>query len=117
MHEYFENLIKPLVTNQSLENLLCKFKQGIISTFEDKLREQNLKIQGSESKIYLQKDAFKKLEILSSNNEQYSRCSCLRSDGIGCKEGDDGDVMGEMSWEFHLMKMKLTERMVWENHS
>ena len=26
VREYFENLIKPLVTNQSLEELLCKFK-------------------------------------------------------------------------------------------
>ena len=45
VREYFENLIKPLVTNQSLEELLCKFKEGIISKFEDKLREQNLKIR------------------------------------------------------------------------
>ena len=43
--EYFKNLIKPLVSNQSLEELLCKFKEGVISKFEDKLRGQNLKIQ------------------------------------------------------------------------
>ena len=30
VREYFENLIKPLVTNQSLEELFCKFKEGII---------------------------------------------------------------------------------------
>ena len=39
MREYFENLIKRLVTNQSLEELLCKFKEEIIPKFEDKLRE------------------------------------------------------------------------------
>ena len=44
LREYFENLIKPLVNNQSLEELLCKFKEGIISNFEDKSREENLKI-------------------------------------------------------------------------
>ena len=37
LREYFEN-------NQSLEELLCKFKEGIISNFEDKSREENLKI-------------------------------------------------------------------------
>ena len=30
VREYFENLIKLLVTNQPLEELLCKFKEGII---------------------------------------------------------------------------------------
>ena len=30
VREYFENLIKPLVTNQSLEEFLCKFKEGIV---------------------------------------------------------------------------------------
>ena len=43
VREYFDNLIKPLITNKSLEKLLYKFKEGIISKFEDKLREQSLK--------------------------------------------------------------------------
>ena len=36
--EYFDNLIKSLVTNKSLEELLYKLKKSIISKFEDKLR-------------------------------------------------------------------------------
>ena len=52
VREYFNNLIKPLVTNKSLEELLHKFKEGIISKFEDKLRVKNLKIQELESKIH-----------------------------------------------------------------
>ena len=68
VHEYFDSLIKPLVTNKSLEELLDKFKEGIISKFEDKLREQNLKIQELESKIHSQENAFKKLEIISDDN-------------------------------------------------
>ena len=79
VREYFENLIKLLVTNQSLEELLCKFKQGNISKFEDKLREQNLKIQELESKIHSQENAFKKLEIIYDDSEQYSRRSCIDS--------------------------------------
>ena len=57
--EYYENLIKPLVTNQSLEELLCKLKEGIISKFQDKLNDQNLKIQELESKIHSEENAFK----------------------------------------------------------
>ena len=68
--EYFNNLMKPLVTNKSLEELLDKFKEGVISKSEDKLREQNSKIQELESKINSQKNAFKKLERISDDNEQ-----------------------------------------------
>ena len=59
VREYFDNLIQPLLTNKSLEELFYKFKEGIISKFEDKLREQNLKIQELESKIHSQENAFK----------------------------------------------------------
>ena len=93
MREYFENLIKRLVTNQSLEELLCKFKEEIIPKFEDKLREQNLKIQEPESRIHSQENAFKKLETISDDNEQCSRRSCLRIHSIEFKEGDGGEVM------------------------
>ena len=99
-----------------MENLLCKFKERIISKFEDNLREQNLKIQGSESKIHLQKNAFKKLEILSSNNEQYSRYSCLRIDGIGCKEDDDGDAMEKIEKCCNVMGISFNENEIDRAH-
>ena len=54
VREDFENLIKPLATNQSLEG---QFKEGIISNFEDKSRDQNLKIHKNESKIHFQKNS------------------------------------------------------------
>ena len=60
VRKYFENLIKPLVSNQPLEELFCKFKEGIISNFENKLRKENLKIQESESKIHSKKSHLKK---------------------------------------------------------
>ena len=59
VREYFNNLIKPLLTNKSLEELFYKFKEGIISKFEEKLREQNLNIQELEAKIHSQENAFK----------------------------------------------------------
>ena len=116
VREYFSGLIKPLVTNKSLERRLYKFKEEIISKFEDKLREQNLKIQELESKIHSQENTFKKLEIISDDNEQYSRRSCLRIHGIEFEEGDSGDVMEELGKCYNVMgilfnKMKLTERM------
>ena len=95
VREYFNNLIRPLVTNKSLEELY-KFKEEIISKFEDKLREQNLKIQELESKIHSQENAFKEFERISDDNEQYSRRSCLRIHGIEFKEGDSGDVIEEL---------------------
>ena len=63
VREQFDNLIKPLVTNKFLEELLYKFKEGIISKSENQLREQNLKIQELQSKIHSQENTFKKLEI------------------------------------------------------
>ena len=69
VREYFKNLIKTLLTNQFLEELLCKFKEGIISKFKDKLREENLRIQELESKIHSQENEFKNLDIISDNNE------------------------------------------------
>ena len=95
VREYFNNLIKPLLTNKSLEELLDKFKEGIISKFGDKLREQNLKIQELESKIHSPENAFKRLERISDSNKHYSCRSCLRIHGIEFKEGDSGDVMEE----------------------
>ena len=109
VREYFDNLIKPLVTNKSLEELLYKFKEGIISKFEDKLREQNLKIQELESKIHSQENAFKRLERISDNNKHYSRRSCLRIHGIEFKEGDSGDVLEEIEKCYNVVGIPFYE--------
>ena len=109
VREYFGNLIKPLVTDKSLEELLYKFKEEIISRSEDKLREQNLKIQELESKIHSQENAFKKLEIISDDNEQYSRLSCLRIHGIKSKEGHSDDVIEEIEKCYNVMGIPFNE--------
>ena len=83
--------IKPLATNQSLKKLLCKFEEGIISKFEDRLSEYNLKIQELQLKFHSQESAFKKLEIISDYNKQYSRRSCLCIHVIEFKKGDGED--------------------------
>ena len=44
VRDYFESLIKPLVTNESLKKLLEAFQEKIVKRFEEKLDEQNGKI-------------------------------------------------------------------------
>ena len=115
-HECFDNLIKPLVTNKSLEELLYQFKEGIISKFEDKLREQNLKIQELEFKIHSQENVFKKLEIISDDNEQYGRRSCLRIHGFEFKEGNSGEVMEEIEKCYYVMGIPFNENEIYRAH-
>ena len=44
VREYFENLMKPLVTNEKLEELKS-FQDKIVEISEHKLKEQNTKIE------------------------------------------------------------------------
>ena len=115
VREYFENLIKSLVTNQSLEEL-SKFKDGIISIFEDKLREQNLKIQELESQIRSLEHALKKLGKISDGNEQYRRRSCLHIYGIKFKEDDGGNVLDEIEKYYNVMDNPFNETVIDRAH-
>ena len=51
MREYFENLMKPLVTNANLEQQLKSFQYGLMKKIEDMLKEQNDRIEELESKL------------------------------------------------------------------
>ena len=51
MREYFENLMKPLVTNEKLEELYKSFQHEIVKRSEHKLKEQSTKIEELESKL------------------------------------------------------------------
>ena len=42
---YFEKLIKPLATNKSLEYLFNKLKDYLFKRFDEKISEQNAKIE------------------------------------------------------------------------
>ena len=78
VHDYFESLIKPLVTNESLEKLLGAFQEKIVKRFEEKLDEQNAKTIELQSIIPIQDNALQRLEIRSDDSEQYSRHSGVR---------------------------------------
>ena len=47
VRDYFESLIKPLVTKESLEKLLGAFQEKTVKRFQEKLDEQNAKIIAS----------------------------------------------------------------------
>ena len=51
MREYFENLMKPLVTNETLEQQLKSFQYGLMKKIEDMHKEQNDRIEELESKL------------------------------------------------------------------
>ena len=51
MKRYFEKLIKPLATNKSLEYLFNKLKNYLFKKFDEKISEQNAKIEKLESII------------------------------------------------------------------
>ena len=88
---YFEKLIEPLVTNNSLEGLFNKLKYEIMKKFDEKISEQNAKIEKLESIITIHENTIDQLLIKCDDNEQYSRRSCLRIHGVEVKENEDED--------------------------
>ena len=69
VRDYFESLIKPLVTNESLEKHLGEFQEKIVKRSEEKLDEQNAKIIELQFKIPVQDNALQRLEIKCDDNE------------------------------------------------
>ena len=90
MREYFENLMKPLVTNESLEQQLKFFQEGLMKKIEDKFKEQNDRIEELESKLVIKQNI---IEIKCDDNEQYSRRSCLRIDGLDFSSDEEEGVL------------------------
>ena len=93
MRDYFENLMKPLVTNDKLEQLPKSFQDGLMKKIEDKFNEQNTKIEELESKLAIKQNIIDNLEIKCDDNEQYSRRSCLCVHGLGFSSDEDEGAM------------------------
>ena len=62
MREYFENLIKPLVTNETLEQQPKSFQDGLMKKFDDEFKEQNDRIEELESKLVMKQNFIDHLE-------------------------------------------------------
>ena len=63
--------MKPLVTNENLEQLLKSFQNGLMKKIEDKFKEQNDRIEELESKLAMKQNIIDHLEIKCDDNEQY----------------------------------------------
>ena len=59
---YFSDLIKPLATNQSLEEMFSKLKEEIVSKFEEKLEQQLSQIDKLEGKLEKQANRINEFE-------------------------------------------------------
>ena len=85
--------MKPLATNEILEDMFQKLKEEIISKSEKKFDEQNRKINHLEGKTPMQANTIDQLIIKCVDNEQYSRRSCLRVHGIECSDDERNYVL------------------------
>ena len=63
IREYFSELVKPLATNEILEDRFKKLKEEIISKFEEQFHEQNRKSDELEGKITIQANTIDQLII------------------------------------------------------
>ena len=93
MRDYFENLMKPLVTNGKLEQLLKSFQDGLMKKIEDKFNEQKTRIEELESNLAIKQNIIDNLAIKCVDNEQYSQRSCLRVHGLDFGSDEDEGVI------------------------
>ena len=111
--DYFENLVKPLVTNKSLEDVLEKFTKEVISKFEGKIKEHEERITRLESTLSLRQNTIDillaKVDARSDDNEQYSRRSCLRIHGVDFEENVRDENINKILSTFLLIQKKLIE--------
>ena len=87
MPEYFSDLIKPLATNEEISKMFEAFKVEVIENFEERLNNQEERISEGESTLALLENVIKRLIVACDDNEQYSRRSCLRINGIENENG------------------------------
>ena len=112
MCEYFENLMKPQVTNETLEQQLKFFQDGQMKKIEDKFKQQNDRIEELESKLAIKQNIIDHLEIKCHDNEQYSQRSCLRIHGLDFSSDEDEGVLkkvekgySDMGTEFNQIEI------------
>ena len=85
--------MKPLVTNETLEQQLKSFQDGLMKRIQGKFKEQNDRIEELESNLAIKQNIIDHLEIKRDDNEQYSRRSCLRIHCLDFSSGEDEGVL------------------------
>ena len=97
IQNYFSQLIEPLVTNDNLNTMFEKFKTDVLQKLEKRITDQDNKIEELESRLLIQKNVIDKLLLQSDDNEQYSRRSCLRINGMEFEDNEKStDVMAKL---------------------
>ena len=91
--------MKPQVTNETLEQQLKSFQDGLMKKIEDKFKEQNDRIEELESKLAIKQNMIDHLEMKCDDNEQYSRRSCLRIHGLDFSSGWNEGVLKKVEAE------------------
>ena len=90
---YFKDLIKPLNEGQKdILQMFEEFKNEVVVKLQEKIFQQDEKIQILESKIELKNNLIEKLLVKTDDVEQYSRRSCLRINGVAYDESKSEDV-------------------------
>ena len=74
---YLSTIIQPLAKQDKIDEML-----NILSKLESRLIEQDKKIEILEAQVSVQEKVIENLIIKCDNNEQYSRRSCLRLNGV-----------------------------------
>ena len=71
--EYFSSLLAPLANQEAINEMFDNFKKAVLSKLEQRIEEQNERIEKLESTLAIQQNVGEKLTIQCDNNEQYSR--------------------------------------------
>ena len=85
LQNYLSELIQPLATSKYLKQMFQKLKEQIVTKFEKRFKEKNIKIDQLEERVSCQENTINQLLIKCNDNEQYSRRNCLRIHGIESK--------------------------------
>ena len=116
MCEYFENLMKPLVTNETLEQQLKSFQDVLMKKTEDKIKAQNDRIEELESKLALKQNIIDHPEIKCDDNEQYSRRSCLQIHGLDFSSDEDEGVLKKVEKCYSDMGIEFNQNEIDRAH-
>ena len=108
--------MKPLVTNENLEQLLKSFQNGLMKKIEDKFKEQNDRIEELESKLAIKQNIIDHLEIKCDDNEQYSRRSCLRIHGLDFSSDEDEGVLKKVEKCYSDMGIEFNQNEIDRAH-
>ena len=116
MREYFENLMKSLVTNETLEQQLKSFQDWLMKKNEDTFKGQNDRIEELGFKLAMKQNIIDHLEIKCDDNEQHSQISCLRIHGLDFTSDEDEGVLKKVEKYYSDMGIQFNKNEINRAH-